>query len=57
MSRYWAREKFGEHERGARVAECNSSPLSADVISVLNKNIRHARTIEFDYGLIFKTYW
>ena len=33
MSRYWARGKFGEHERGVRVArgaaECNSSLLSA----------------------------
>ena len=33
MSRYWALEKFGEHERGVRVArgatECNSSLLSA----------------------------
>ena len=32
MSRYWARGKFGEHERGVRVArgaaECNSSLLS-----------------------------
>ena len=31
MSRYWARGKFGEHERGVRVArgaaECNSSLL------------------------------
>ena len=33
MSRYWARGKFGEHERGVRVArgaaESNSSLLSA----------------------------
>ena len=33
MSRYWARGKFGEHERGVRVArgaaESNSSFLSA----------------------------
>ena len=33
MSRYWARGKFGEHERGVRVArgaaECNSSLFSA----------------------------
>ena len=33
MSRYWARGKFGEHERGVRIArgaaECNSSLLSA----------------------------
>ena len=33
MSRYWARGKLGEHERGVRVArgaaECNSSLLSA----------------------------
>ena len=33
MSRYWARGKFGEHERGVRVArgaaECNSSLLIA----------------------------
>ena len=33
MSRYWALEKFGEHERGVRVArgaaESNSSLLSA----------------------------
>ena len=41
MSRYWARGKFGEHEKGARVprgaAECNSSLLSALQISqVLN---------------------
>ena len=32
MSRYWARGKFGEHERGVRVArgaaECNSSATS-----------------------------
>ena len=33
QSRYWPRGKFGEHERGVRVArgaaECNSSLLSA----------------------------
>ena len=33
MLRYWPRGKFGEHERGVRVAQgtakCNSSLLSA----------------------------
>ena len=40
MSRYCARRKFGEHERGVRVA---------DIISVLIKNMKHAGTIKFDY--------
>ena len=58
-----AREKFGEHERCVRVtrgvAESNSSFLSgkcffsrdlfADVMSVHNRNMKHARAIEFDY--------
>ena len=51
MSRYWARGKFGEHERGVRVprgaAECNSSLLTLapcawivtpfrDIFSIIN---------------------
>ena len=57
-SRYEARGKFGEHERCARVARGVASFLRiwidismdmfADVMSVHNRNMKHARTIEFD---------
>ena len=62
-SRYEARGKFGEHERCVRVArgvaESNSSfsssflssffsrDLFADVMSGHNRNMKHARAIEF----------
>ena len=42
-SRYEARGKFGEHERCVRVARG-----VADVTSVHNRNMKHARAIEFD---------
>ena len=57
-SRYEARGKFGEHERCVRVARGVASFLRiwidismdmfADVMSVHNRNMKHARTIEFD---------
>ena len=49
MSRYWVRWKFGENERGIRVAqgaaECNFCPLSAFQTSqVLNISYLDIRT-------------
>ena len=62
-SRYEARGKFGEHERCVRVArgvalasrvlsklpKFSRGVLFADVMSVHNRNMKHARAIEFDY--------
>ena len=57
-SRYEARGKFGEHERCVRVALGYASSkllvfflegFVADVMSVDNRNMKHARAIEFDY--------
>ena len=44
-SRYEARGKFGEHERWNLFF---SRDLFADVMSVHNRNMKHARVIEFD---------
>ena len=60
-SGYEARGKFGEHERYVRVARgvgvLFSTPrkiffsrdLFADVMSVHNRNMKHAGAIEFDW--------
>ena len=53
LSRYEARGKFGEHERCVRVARGVRKffflrDLFADVMSVHNRNMKHARAIEFD---------
>ena len=57
-SKYEARGKFGEHERCVRVLFYNifnpmenvffSRDLFTDVMSVHNRNMKHARAIEFD---------
>ena len=56
-SRYEARGKFGEHERCVRVARGVFSTrwkifflegLFADVMSVRNRNMSHARAIELE---------
>ena len=55
-SGYEARGKFGEHERCVRVARgvtdgnfFFSRDLFADVMSVHNRNMKHAGAIEFDW--------